>query len=101
MTDHSMDHKPETEQRTNEERLADIMLTALSMHLEIIGNLRANEPTNMKEALTFLWLIGCMDAGTCLVKAANKGIDAGMDYFHEMQAELAEKIDHFLQLEEQ
>lgn len=101
MTDHTTDHTTETEQRTSEQRLADMMLTALSLHLDIQGQMRAGEPTNSKEALTMLWLIGCMDACTCLMKAADKGLDAGVGQFHEMQAKLADKIDMFLQLEEQ
>lgn len=95
------DHNTETEQRTSEQRLADMMLTALSMHLDIHDKMLTSEPTNQKEALMFIWLIGCMDACTCLMKAADKGLDAGVGQFHEMQAELADKIDMFLQLEEQ
>lgn len=100
MTDHTTDHTTETEQRTSEQRLADMMLTALSMHLDIRSQMMANVPTNQKEATTMLWLIGCMDACTCLMKAADKGLDAGVGQFHEMQAELADRIDVFLQSEE-
>lgn len=100
MTDHTTDHNTETEQRTSEQRLAVMMLTALSLHLDIQSQIRAGEPTNSKEALTILWLIWCMDACTCLMKAADKGLDAGLDHFHGMQAELADKIDFFLQSEE-
>lgn len=100
MTDHNTDHTTETEQRTSEQRLADMILTALSLHLDIQSQLRADAPTNQKEATTMLWLIGCMDACTCLMKAADKGLDAGLDHFHGMQAELADKIDMFLQSEE-
>lgn len=100
MTDHTTDHTTETEQRTSEQRLADMMLTALIMHIDIQGQLRADAPTNAKEATAMLWLIGCMDACTCLMKAADKGLDAALDHFHGMQAELADKIDMFLQSEE-
>lgn len=99
MTDHTTDHTTETEQRTSEQRLADMMLTALSLHLDIQSQMMA-APTNTKEAASALWLIGCMDACTCLMKAADKGLGAGLDHFHGMQAELADKIDMFLQSEE-
>lgn len=100
MTDHTTDHTTDTEKRTSEQRLVDMMLTAMSIHLDIHGQLRADAPTNQKEATAMLWLIGCMDACTCLMKAADKGLDAGVGQFHEMRAELADKIDVFLQSEE-
>lgn len=100
MTDHTTDNTTKTEQRTSEQRLVDMMGTALIMHLDIQGQLRADNPTNAKEATAMLWLIGCMDACNCLMKAADKGLDAGVGRFHEMQAELADKIDMFLQSEE-
>lgn len=105
MTDHTTDHTTETSpERDDKMMLAETMLATVFIQMQTREAIEACADMgaeDLKAAAEALWLIGVNDACTCLAEAAAHGMSAGVGKFKDIRADIAERIDMFLQLEEQ
>lgn len=105
MTDHNTDHTTETSpERDDKMMLAETMLATVFIQMQTKEALEACADMgaeDLKSSAEALWLIGVNDACACLAEAASHGMSAGVERFKDTRADLAERIDMLMQLEEQ